>query len=135
MLQLRPRRHSQPPLPPSKPCVEVADPPAAALREAVALPPGLDANSTKRRVNVWAVDLRRFSVQLGQHSPHQSLPATYEPIHVNSCARMPYSPTSGRSGRRIGSPRLRTRAKLPHVHSPRGSKAFIPTAPSPSAST
>ena len=68
MLRLRPRRQSLPPLPPSKPCVEVADPPAAALREVVALPPCLDANSTKQRVNV-AVDLRPSSVQLGQHSP------------------------------------------------------------------
>ena len=34
---------SLPPLPPSKPCAEVADPLAAALQEAVALPPGLDA--------------------------------------------------------------------------------------------
>ena len=41
---------SQPPLSPSKPCAEAADPPAAGLREAVALPPGLDAASTKRRV-------------------------------------------------------------------------------------
>ena len=42
MLQLRPRRHCRR-WPPSKPCAEVADPLAAALREAVALPPGLDA--------------------------------------------------------------------------------------------
>ena len=41
---------SLPPLPPSKPCAEAADPRAAGLREAVALPPGLDASSTKRRV-------------------------------------------------------------------------------------
>ena len=41
---------SLPPLPPSKPCAEAADLPAAGLREAVALPPGLDAASTKRRV-------------------------------------------------------------------------------------
>ena len=69
---------------------EVADSPAAVLREAVALPPGLEATSTKRRVNV-AVDLRPSSVQHGQHSPlHQNLPATYEPIHVNARARMPY---------------------------------------------
>ena len=115
---------------------EVADPPAAALREAVALPPGLEATSTKRRVNV-AVDLRPSSVQHGQHSPlHQNLPATYEPIHVNARARMPYSPTCGASARRTGSPRLCTRAKLLHGHAaPRGPKAFIPTAPSPSAST
>ena len=59
---------SLPPLPPSKPCAEVADPPAAALREAVALPPGLDATSMKRTVNV-AVDLRPPSSQLVQHSP------------------------------------------------------------------
>ena len=45
-------------------------------------------------------------------------------------------PTSRRPGRRTGPPRLRTRAKLLHGHTaPRGSKAFIPTAPSPSAST
>ena len=49
---------SLPPLPPSKPCAEVADPPAAALREVVALPPSLDAKSTKRRVNVAAPFLR-----------------------------------------------------------------------------
>ena len=56
-------------------------------------------------------------MQLGQDSPsHQSLPATYEPIHVNARARMPYNPTSGRSGRRTGSLRLRTRAKLLHGH-------------------
>ena len=125
MLRLRPRRQSLPPLPPSKPCAEVADPPAAALRGAVVLPPRLDATSTKRRVNVvaaapssMAVDLRPSSVQLVQHSPlHQNLPATYEPIHVNARARMPYSLTSGRSGRRTGSPRLHTRAQLPHGHS------------------
>ena len=46
---------SLPPLlPPSKPCAEVADPPVAALREAVALPPGLDATSKKPRVNFVA---------------------------------------------------------------------------------
>ena len=65
---------SLPPLPPSKPCAEAADPPAAGLREAVALPPGLDASSTKRRVDFVAaapslkrvaVDLRPPSVQLG----------------------------------------------------------------------
>ena len=96
---------------------EVADSPAAVLREAVALPPGLEATSTKRRVNV-AVDLRPSSVQHGQHSPlHQNLPATYEPIHVNARARMPYSPTSGRSGRRTGSPRLRTRATTSRARS------------------
>ena len=33
-----------------QPCAEAADPPAAGLGEAVALPPGLDAASTKRRV-------------------------------------------------------------------------------------
>ena len=56
----------------------------------MALPPGLDANSTKRRVNV-AVDLRPSSVQLSQDSSsHQSLPTTYESLYVNTCARMPY---------------------------------------------
>ena len=38
-----------------------------------------------------AVDLRPSSVQHGQHSPlHQNLLATYESIHVNAHARMPY---------------------------------------------
>ena len=87
---------SLPPLPPSKPCAEPTDPPAAGLQEAVALPPGLDASSTKRRVDFEAAapslkcvaaDLRPSSEQLGQDSPsHQSLPATYE----STRARVPY---------------------------------------------
>ena len=134
---------SLPPLPPSKPCAKVADPPAAALRGAVVLPPRLDATSTKRRVNVvaaapssMAVDLRPSSVQLVQHSPlHQNLPATYESTKSMPARACPM-PNSGRSGRRTGSPRYHTRAKLLHGHAaPRGFKAFIPTAPSPSAST
>ena len=129
---------SLPPLPPSKPCAEAADPPAAGLREAVALPPGLDASSTKRRVDFEAaapslkrvaVDLRPPSVQLGQDSPaHQSLPAAHEPIH---CQRMPYL-RAVRSAHRIpASPYARattSRARTRLMQS----KALISTAPSPS---
>ena len=138
-------RGALPPLPPSKPCAEVADPPAAALREVVALPPGLDATSTKRRVNVvaaapssMAVDLRPSSVQLVQHSPlHQNLPATHEPIHVNARARMPYYCTALPPGGPVGAPDPRVSVRARNYFTgtaPRGSKAFIPTAPSPSAS-
>ena len=129
---------SLPPLPPSKPCAEAADPPAAGLREAVALPPGLDASSTKRRVDFEAAapslkrvaaDLRPSSVQLGQDSPaHQSLPAAHEPIH---CQRMPYL-RAVRSAHRIpASPYARattSRARTRLMQS----KALISTAPSPS---
>jgi len=129
---------SQPPLSPSKPCAEAADPPAAGLREAVALPPGLDASSTKRRVDFEAAapslkrvaaDLRPSSVQLGQDSPaHQSLPAAHEPIH---CQRMPYL-RAVRSAHRIpASPYARattSRARTRLMQS----KALISTAPSPS---
>ena len=132
---------SQPPLSPSKPCAEAADPPAAGLREAVALPPGLDASSTKRRVDFEAaapslkrvaVDLRPPSVQLGQDSPaHQSLPASHEPIH---CPRMPYL-RAVRSAHRVpASPYARattSRARTGLMQS----KATISTAPSPSTPT
>jgi len=132
---------SLPPLPPSKPCAEAADPPAAGLREAVALPPGLDASSTKRRVDFEAaapslkrvaVDLRPPSVQLGQDSPaHQSLPASHEPIH---CPRMPYL-RAVRSAHRVpASPYARattSRARTGLMQS----KATISTAPSPSTPT
>ena len=132
---------SLPPLPPSKPCAEAADPPAAGLREAVALPPGLDASSAKRRVDFEAAapslkrvaaDLRPSSVQLGQDPPApQSLPAALEPIH---CQRMPYL-RAVRSAHRIpASPYARattSRARTRLMQS----KATISTAPSPSTPT
>ena len=98
------------------------------------VPPGLDATSTMQRVNV-AVDLRPSSVQLDRiDSPlHQSLPATYESIHVNAHARMPYL-RAVRSAHRIpASPYARATASRAQLLA--ASKAFIPTAPSPSAST
>ena len=120
MLQLRPRRHCRRWGPPSKPCAEVAEPSATALRPAVALPPGLDATSTKRRVNVvaaapssMALDLRPAFVRATRPALAVApLRATYVTYATSGSTSMPARacPTSGRSGhQRTGSPRLRAR--------------------------
>ena len=72
------------------------------------------------------------SVQLGQNSPsHQNPPATYESLHVNARARMPYLRAVRPPAHRISaSPRTRaqllTGTQRIAVHAV--SKAFIPTA-------